>query len=73
MNNRTFFKEQQIKNRSIDLLNKQRIIVPLIRTCLKNGSESEWFKIRARYATKKLIRACCHSILDMFDSIDTTS
>ena len=26
MNNRTFFKERQINNRFIDLLNKQRII-----------------------------------------------
>ena len=30
MNNRTFIKERQINNRFIDLLNKQRIIVPLI-------------------------------------------
>ena len=30
MNNRTFIKERQINNRFIDLLNKQRIIAPLI-------------------------------------------
>ena len=30
MNNRTIIKERQINNRFIDLLNKQRIIVPLI-------------------------------------------
>ena len=30
MNNRTFIKERQINNRFIDLLNKQRIIVPPI-------------------------------------------
>ena len=30
MNNRTFIKERQINNRFIDLLNKQRMIVPLI-------------------------------------------
>ena len=29
MNNRTFVKEPQISNRFIDLLNKQRIMVPL--------------------------------------------
>ena len=30
MNNRTFIKERPINNRFIDLLNKQRIMVPLI-------------------------------------------
>ena len=30
MNNRTFIKKRQINNRFIDLLNKQRIIDPLI-------------------------------------------